>query len=110
MSKTATASLGRTLAESESGFGLVSLTGPALVAGDPVSVGDQLTHSEYGLLEVRGYGKTNGALGAFLKLTPVNGDEQTTSEIPRKWSLDSGGQNSLADAFAADKIAVVDGE
>lgn len=105
---TATSTAGSTLAEdAETEFALDSLTGPAVVAGERLSIGSRIQHAEYGLLEVCGYGFTNGALGKFLKLAPV---EDTGGDVPSKWSLDCGAPNSLPDAFAANEIAVADAD
>lgn len=88
-----------------SGFGLDSLTGPAIVAGERVPVGGRLRHVEYGLLELRGYGFTNDARGRFVKLVSVE-----DREVPEQWSLDCGAPRSLADAYAAGEVAVASGE
>jgi len=82
-------------------FALLDMTGPAVVAGCRVTVGDMLVHDEYGLLEVRGYGWSNGALGEFLKLRAVE-----DVDAPERWSLDRGGPNSLPDAHEADRLSV----
>jgi hypothetical protein len=80
-------------------FTLPILKGPALLAGQRLTVGDSLVHAEYGPLEIAGYGWTNGALGHYLKLV---GDE----DAPEKWSFDRGGPNSLPDAFAANRLSL----
>jgi len=80
-------------------FVLPEIDGPALLAGQRLMVGDSLVHAEYGLLEIAGYGWTNGALGHYLKLV---GDE----DAPEKWSFDRGGPNSLPDAFAANQLSL----
>lgn len=75
-------------------FHLRSLTGLAIVAGEYLLFGDTLEHDEYGELEVRGYGWSNGALGEFLKLAPTD-----DSEAPEQWSLERNAPNSISDAF-----------
>ena len=87
-------------------FRLLALDGPAVVAGEEVVPGTLLDHDEYGTLECRGYGWSNGALGWFLKLVPV----ETDADVPEQWSLDKGAPNSLPDAYAANELSVVGGE
>ena len=93
MSKTVSDSPTRTQTQSEQ-FSLLALTGPAIVAGERLLVGDTLQHVEYGTLELRGYGYTNGARGTYVKLVSSN-----DVDAPEKWSLQRGGPNSVPDAF-----------
>lgn len=81
-------------------FTLLDVAGPAVVAGERLTVGDRLNHAEYGTLEVRGYGWTNGALGEFVKLSADD------SDAPEQWSLDRGAPNSLPDAFTAGRLSI----
>lgn len=108
MTATKRATVGSPLADDpETGFGLVSPLGPALVAGEQVPMGGVLDHDEYGQLEVAAIGHSNGALGTFLKLAPVETD---AGDVPAQWSLDPGAPNSLPDAYAANEIAVADAD
>lgn len=83
-------------------FALLDLTGPAVVAGQRLTVGDTLEHDEYGTLVVEGYGWTNGAFGHYLKVSPDEDD----ADPPAKWSFDRGAPNNLPDADDAGKLSV----
>ncbi|MFC4553510.1 MULTISPECIES: hypothetical protein [Halorussus] len=82
-------------------FALPWLTGPAIVAGARLLVGDTLVHDEHGTLEVRGYGFTNGALGEYVKLAATS-----DMDAPSKWSVERGAPNSLPEAFDAAEMSL----
>lgn len=97
-------------ADADPTFGLETPLGPAIVAGERLSTGDRLDHAEYGVLELTAVGHSNGALGTFVRLVPVDGADVDAGDVPAKWSLDRGAPNSLPDAHAAGEISVVGGE